>query len=543
MTKLLLFKCIDNHDNNSNTNLVEGMDDTGSSNVKIKNSFMQDFDYNTIDISDLGRMKMPYINCNQKIFTDSDKDLIDIFLLDKKSQALFHRATNTFKFKIENVKRSIAILLDVRNRNETKLLSEVNSTSENLLGVEINSSTRRGLNDELVKFNEALKHLDTIPINRMLVQTLLESIDNYIFKDLKYSNLFLNRLKPSIIFSKSYDKEFLDLKEAIHILTKIVDTYKKLWKCTENISLTISELESLNLPKGIFTSSVYINNVFIKWYVELNTRETHFKLKSLNKTDRYISDQIIVYSNNADPIVEELSQAIKLIVNEASEEALNGLNIQKVLIANELFHTSIFNSYEIGIHNKKYLIKKFFKKHTFSFPTGLSTTYLNANGGFTSIGYMGFENLSDISKNCFFLSVEEKMDDFFRTDNFEIFKENEDQVFWFILDFLHILDRLISCKIKLTSSTLLFAVKKDNERWRFRVDDIGYFEYYIYESEYENHTFLINIFTLICSTIKNQSICEYINLLIEFANGIKDSELTYYIEMIITVVNQKLGRI
>lgn len=95
MTKFHLFKCIDNHNSNSNKNLPRGSQNIGSNSMNIKSSVMQDFDYNTIDMSDLSQMKMPYINHNRRIFANSDKDLIDILLFDKNLQTQFLEWNNT----------------------------------------------------------------------------------------------------------------------------------------------------------------------------------------------------------------------------------------------------------------------------------------------------------------------------------------------------------------------------------------------------------------------------------------------------------------
>lgn len=86
------------------------------------------------------------------------------------------------------------------------------------------------------------------------------------------------------------------------------------------------------------------------------------------------------------------------------------------------------------------------------------------------------------------------------------------------------------------SPIVLFAVNKDSKRWRFRIDDIAHFQYFVNESPYENHTFLINTLTTICNTLKKQSICDYIRSLMRYAEDLKNSEHIYYIEILISNV-------
>lgn len=198
-----------------------------------------------------------------------------------------------------------------------------------------------------------------------------------------------------------------------------------------------------SFPKYMFTSRVLMYNIFTKWNVESNIREITSSIMNFNDKYSSYSEQMIIYLYNANLILERLSQAIKIISDGDSEEFLSNLNIQKIKIPNNPFQTHRFDSYEIDIFGKKFLIKKFSKMHTSSIPTGLSTAYLNISQMFISVGYIAFGKLGDGSKDSLFLSVEESMDDFFETDNFEIFKNNEVQALWFILDFLHILDRLI----------------------------------------------------------------------------------------------------
>lgn len=196
ITNFYLIKCIDFHVCEPDLALLQQILDANTSNTSIDHSQVWDFDYNTIKLSDLCQLKMPYINCNRRIFANSNKNLIDILLLDNELQALLLQTTNTFKAKVENVRHSISNMLGIVENYEFKLSDEKKYTSENLLGIEKNSLIKKCLNDEFIKINTALKLEGAPSINRILIQTLLGAIDSYVFEDFKRDNLFIYCLKP-----------------------------------------------------------------------------------------------------------------------------------------------------------------------------------------------------------------------------------------------------------------------------------------------------------------------------------------------------------
>lgn len=151
MTRFLLFNCTS--ENTSNPNIIFAVDNRGSTSANMKHSLAKDFDYNIIKTSDLGKLKMLYINCNRKVFADSSKDLINIFLSDKELHAIFLKWTSTFNFKIENIRHSIANMLEIEEEYTFELLEEKKYTSENPLGIMINTAAEKGLNDRLIRFN------------------------------------------------------------------------------------------------------------------------------------------------------------------------------------------------------------------------------------------------------------------------------------------------------------------------------------------------------------------------------------------------------
>lgn len=267
MTIILVFKCIEENTNNKKTTLMQETEDKGSNNLSMINPFMQDFDYNTIKLSDLCQLKMPYINCNRRMLANSDKDLIDILLLDKNLQVVFLKGMATIKSKIEIVRHSIAKMLGIEKEYKFQLSEKKKYTSENILGVELNSTSKIRLNNEFIKINTLLNDGNTHTINRTLIQSPLGAIDGYIFEDLKCNNLFLYRLKPSIILFNDFGNVSLGLKKIRRFLVKIVDIYEELRDNFEFINLIILKLTNSNVSRDVSTSCILMNNILLKWYV------------------------------------------------------------------------------------------------------------------------------------------------------------------------------------------------------------------------------------------------------------------------------------
>lgn len=518
---------------------------TLSSDINTKsNSYMteKDFDYNKLKILKLRRIKMPYINCNRDLLANSDKDLIDLLLLDKNLLNQIINKTSIFQSRIESVRHSIATILDTKERYQFNINEKKCYTSNNYLGLEIDSDYKRLLNEELILLKSTLELGDSVLIEKKAFTILLKVIDDYVFEDLNPS-LFLNRIKPSIVLADVFKKELMSFNQTVNILLKFIDVYDKVNNIIESTIFLISKIAWNTISSDGYTSCVLINNVFVRWciMVDIGTILRIF-IKDKDKQP-ILSDKILLYSMNFDSIIEELSETIKILINESTENIPTTSNIQRIFISNEIFGASIFDSYELTLLDKKYLIKIFNKRNTTILPSGLSTAYLNIHGNFANAGYMGFNTKIDKTKNFIFLSVEEKMDLFFKTDNFDVFKNNEKQVLNFIIDFLHVLDTINMYMIKLLDTKMLFAVNKSTTRWRFRVDDIYKFEYIKEYNSYENHSFLINTLNQICNTINNRTIFDYMKYLQRHAEDLKNAEHPYYIEILISQTEQKLNNI
>lgn len=248
--------------------------------------------------------------------------------------------------------------------------------------------------------------------------------------------------------------------------------------------------------------------------------------------------QLIIYSINTNDLIEEMYKIIVLLLIDIPEDEIRKHNINKSLIAKNIFTIDEFEAYDFIINDRKYTVKKYNFHEISDFPSGISTSYLNINNEFQSIGFLGF---TQSTYRHYFLSVEEFLETYIRTSNFEYFKSNKDQIMYFILDFLHVLDQLKHHRIKLMNISILFAVVKSQKRWRFRVNDIGQFCYVKKPNLFENHIFLITVLESLLLIDINKDEFDFIRDLAFEANMLRNEEYDYYIEILILKVEKKLN--
>lgn len=134
----------------------------------------------------------------------------------------------------------------------------------------------------------------------------------------------------------------------------------------------------------------------------------------------------------------------------------------------------------------------------------------------------------------FFLSVEEKLDIYISTNKLDLFKNNHIQAAYFLYDLLHILDKLCTYKIKLLNTNKTLAVDtKNSERWRFRVDHIGDFEYANSRDSYLNFDFCVEIINCLQCNINNVGNIDFLKKLRLSCQNLKDSNIIYFTELLI----------
>lgn len=407
----------------------------------------------------------------------------------------------------------------------------------NFLGIYIDNEVKEHLNNELIKFNSILKSNDGPIANRTDIIFLLKTIDNYVFEEIN-TNLFFNRLRPSIFLLKIFDEKILNLEDIRWFLHKLLVIYQRVKECFEHFNDFLFEIKDENRLPSKLTPFILLINVFMKWDVEIGNQNIVCEVINPDE-QKNKSESIIIYSNNADHLYEELIDIVKAILSEKSKEELDKMGISNPLFSESQFFTSNFDAYEITIHKKEYLIKKFDYDTIIGFPSGISTAYLNLKNNFSSVGFI-CEDANNMRIN-YFLCVEEITSFYMTSDNIEAFKFNEMQIIYFLIDFLNILNALDIFKIKLMCPRILFAVDTKNEKkWRFRIDDIGSFIYVKNNGNYENFKYLMNIIDLILLIIKDKELIKIVKNLRNLAETQRDLKCPFYIEILISTLEESL---
>lgn len=534
IANLILFRCSNEINTKTNT-LLQRFTYSYTQNYILTEN-MKDFDYKELSIADLSRMKMPYINYNRKIFGSSEKDFIDMLLSDDRHMLNdFLSEFNNFKIKVSIIMNSIKNLLVINATSELKYNEKY--TSDNFLGIDIDNEIKNQLNKEFIKLNTIIKLNDEPLINKADIIFFLQTIDKYVFEEID-ANFVLNQLRPSQFLLKLFDENNIHLEDIKWFLNKLIDIYQVVNNIFEYFKTVLVDVEDTIITKTEFTSFISMVNVFMKWDIVINKLNIISSIINLNE-HKNIPKIIMIYSNNGENLHEELIKLIEAIVSKKSEEELREMDIIKSIVSNDLFFTPEFDAYEATILGKKYLIKKFDYHAIMGFPSGLSTSYLNMRSDFASIGYMieSFKNETIRS----FQSVEEITDLYFTTDNFEAFKFHEDQILYFIVVFLNVLDTLNIYNIKLMSPKILFAVDTKNEdKWRFRVNATGDFVYVKSGSAYENFNHLINVIDSILLVIRNKKLIKIVKSLERQSQTLKILNNPFYIEVLISPFEKNL---
>lgn len=302
--------------------------------------------------------------------------------------------------------------------------------------------------------------MNPIPcIRKKDIYRFVKTIENYAFenKELSMFCLQIEALEYANIVFEDIALTHDDIKVKIGRLSNI---YKMHRKFIHGFLDIINTIKKLPFDEHLHTSAVLKTNITSKWMLEYNKEILFAFLARLE--GHTLPKQIIIYSINIDDItIEILTKIIETILTDPYMLIPKKYEVRTVDISEELFDWEDLESYEAIINDKVYLIKRFNLESSDILPSGLSTAYLNIKGNFQSAGY-----LSKIDDNnpIYFLAIEEKMDCFFTTDNFEIFVNNEKQLLYFFLDFLYFIYNLDKYKIKLTGSKILFSFMKDPKR-------------------------------------------------------------------------------
>lgn len=249
----------------------------------------------------------------------------------------------------------------------------------------------------------------------------------------------------------------------------------------------------------------------------------------------------LIYSiSTNDTIIKELTTMSKAICNTKPGKELKISKLTKAYFQEEMRSVSKFDCYVLEASNKKkYTVKIFNLNECDPFPSGMSTAYLNYRNGFESYGYLGRFH----SFRLCFICIEESTSLYISTNNFSAFirGSNEKQALYYIINLLELLKTLNIYRIKLNSHKLIFAVDDRNSNiWRFRLDHIGYFHYFVYVNGYENHTYLVSAIDKLLNSLKNSDILNFFEEFIVIMNDLEESKNKDYIKTLLDMLENKI---
>lgn len=451
----------------------------------------KDFNYTNLSIESLANMKMPYINCNRKMFCNTEFDLIDLFNLEEinlKKELLV--GENSLLYKIFFVQCELnKLILNLKNQNQQ---SDIYSDTIKILNVQMNS--------ELVLFADKMKNNSVPSKPKSDIYRFLVELEKYFKGSLEHNLLFaFSTFKPSVFLLDNYSKEFLSNGEVEMFMNNIIHFYEQAYDNVENFKKLNSIIDQ---HEKSYTPGSYIltKNILFKWMDEVIRQyliDTSGDIKHF--------DFMQLYSINVeDTLEDELTNIIKNIIDKKIYKKFETYDDSELYFLPKSAEDS---QYSIKYHvlkasnNKRYIIKVLDLISNNFIPLGISTSYLNSKKGFSSLGYIGVSMISTIKFGCMFFSIEEGLDFYLSVmdkpqasiKHLNIFKDNIFQVSYFLLDFLDLLKSLFMFKIKLRSRLVFGVDISDNKRWKFRLDNIGYFSYSKNASLFENHKYLVAI--------------------------------------------------
>lgn len=518
-----------------------------------------DFNYNDLSMTELSSMKLPYINSNRNIFANLDINMIDLFLSkDNYLLEMFYNNFDNIIMKILAVADGISCILEIKDKQDTELdEEEVSHLLKHSLNIGFDLGNKVCLIEEdLLKLYKMLVLGKTQQVpNKNVFYKFIKNIDDFVFEGMGFS-LFHTQMKNRTFLNTMY-KDILNDDDVTQVLNSINNTYLLVGIVFQELREYFLKIGKWSFPFLGYTSFILKSNILVKFTIEVKKMKIFSDIYGLDNS--LSPSQMNIYSINGDDLVDKLSKIIKIIINEKLVGTLNKFGIRKITIPTYMFSRAGFDTYEITIISKIYLIKVFDINNHDELPSGISTAYLNVKAMFESLGYLDFKKLDENNNKYFFISVEEKTDTYISTDNLVIFNEHSQQILNFILDLLHILDIMYMYRIKLIGNRILFAVDVSTTRWRFRADDIGTFIYVETKNVYENLDILIGVINKLIIVAKDPSMKKYLKNLKKIAkkqnivlNALKNQKIfnifkihnipydTNYFKTLIDNVHQKI---
>lgn len=336
---------------------IDNAGDSGSSSEQIIHQFenidisedAEDFSYSGKSMYEISCKKLPFINCNRKIFCNSDFDLIGIYQSNEiNSSTLLYFVATDFSGKLGFIENCIFSGLFENKKEAVKNLPEYILRDQDL----------RKMHNEFLIFSTILEKQSSSLVHKDDVYTFVKAIDTFICNSqVQRINSLLLDLKLSTIFNRIFDKEGLSLSEIKIFMYEFIGICKPILNNLQKIIVYYANNSSVNCEDECYTSSILKKDLFFKWLVEseMNRMIGVFK-------DSKQPIHMMIYSTNADAaLIEEMSDAVREVIdgnfsNLVKEEENHSIEYTFM----KRSFTSEGRCYDIKLKNGKSYIAKIF---------------------------------------------------------------------------------------------------------------------------------------------------------------------------------------
>lgn len=303
---------------------------SNASDINVNINHAKDFDFQNLTRQELKNKKMPFINCNRKVFCNSDFDLVDLFILDGKN------LVEEFKSSIKDIILDLESIIKIM-----KKLFDFSKETNTIEYLQSRAMLLEGNVDMEISWGSIYK--------------LIQLIDKYVFEDIN-ENFFAFQVKQSVIIKDVFENNqdnFIGLGRAIINIMYVYNcTLLYFQEHTENFS----RFEEFSPSINILAPNILIENIVLKWEAEY-TKNKFLAVLTKSNLHKHEMTSLIYCIHTTDTLIIEMTGLIKkIIIGIIEKEISNEIKITK---PNNISNTSEVSEYEIMILNKLFIVKKY----------------------------------------------------------------------------------------------------------------------------------------------------------------------------------------
>lgn len=182
----------------------------------------KDFNYSILSLLDISNKRMPYINCNRKIFCSGQYDLIDLIKLEMIGNG------DDSKTQLSAGYKKISYIIKIFSKIMLNNLDHDDLINDTFMYVKC----KEWLDDHLVKYSKTHSVVQELPLlYKKNVFDLLLATENTLIDVLGLDLFsFVVDIKPSGVFGEIFQKVHLNIDEFKCFMSKILDIYNQIEK-------------------------------------------------------------------------------------------------------------------------------------------------------------------------------------------------------------------------------------------------------------------------------------------------------------------------